>query len=127
MLLKNQEVVLDVQKILLVCIFFKNLLVQMVLHRSLDDIRVLGWFYLPTHAIKVGSVCTKMLNLFLCKSSRPFDGFGSLGSSGGEFLVLVLDLGVQTVESRKELAFESLFSFKLGIRQSLVFTDIWCD
>lgn len=51
---------------------------------------------------------TEQLDMLLRHSASLVDGLASLSNTLSEFLVLVLYLGVQTLENRENLAFEGL-------------------
>jgi len=79
---------------------------QAVGNSARNDIGVIGSLQITVVRVKCCRVLTEQFNVLLCMLTSLVDSLGTLSSSLCELLVLILDLGVQTVENGEDSAFE---------------------
>jgi len=79
---------------------------QAVGNSARNDIGVISSLKITVVRVKGCRVLTEQFNVLLCLLTSFVDSLGTLSSSLCELLVLILDLGVQTVENGEDSAFE---------------------
>lgn len=89
---------MNTDQILSVVVFFLDLLVQTVHDTTLEDVWIIRGFHVAAVRVESRGMLSKKLNMFLCVSTSLVDGLATFSSPLCEFLALILDLSVETVE-----------------------------
>lgn len=108
-----RERILHGQQIMAVVVLFQHLSIQAVSNASLDDIRVIRGVHFTPRGRNCGGVLSEKLNVLLRSVSRLVDLFRSFGGALLQFLGLVLDFRVQSIEDRENLTFKAFLGFKM--------------
>jgi hypothetical protein len=106
MRLKLSKRVLNTNQILAVVVFFLNLLVQAVQDAALQNVWVIGSLQVSAVRVVRGRILTEELDVLLSVGSGLIDLLAALARSFGQFLALVLNLGVQAFEDGQNCTLE---------------------
>jgi hypothetical protein len=106
MRLKLSKRVLNTNQILAVVVFFLNLLVQAVQDAALQNVWVIGSLQVSAVRVVRGRILTEELDVLLSVGSGLVDLLAALARSFGQFLALVLNLGVQAFEDGQNCTLE---------------------
>jgi hypothetical protein len=106
--LELREGVLHTNQVLSVVVLFQNLLAEAVVDAALKDIRIVGSLHGATVRVEGCSMLTQKLDVLLSVQASLVDSLTALAGALGEFLALVLNLGVKAIEDGEDSAFQLL-------------------
>jgi hypothetical protein len=118
--LELSKVVLNLENVVAGVVFINDLLVQAVVDTTLEDIGVLVSADLATGALKGSRVLAKQLDVLLGCLARLVDKLSTFSGALCEFLGLVLDLAVETLEHGEDGTLESLCCFGVRVGDALM-------
>lgn len=120
MRLELLEGVLHGQDIVTLVILFGHLLVEAVVDASLQNVGIVVTFdSVACSRIICGSVLAQQLDVLLRQVACLLNSLGSLDSTRGELLSLVLDLFVKTLQRGEHAAFQVLLGVIVHVHHAL--------
>lgn len=117
---ESGEAVLHRDQVVAVVVLFDNLLVKAVVDAALENVRIVLGLDSAAACVVAAGVLTEQLDVLLSGVARLLDEFGGLAGAGFEFLALVLDFLVETLENRHDLTFELFLRLQVKCCDALI-------
>lgn len=112
--------VLDRNQILSVTVFLEDLSIEAIQNAPTKDIGIMLRSHFSTRGIKAGRMVAEKFNGLLGSLTSLVDHLGALARAVCDFLVLVFDLGMQSLEDRQNLSREVLGGLDVQLALGLV-------